>query len=199
MASPLRPLAGPAIATPTSRPPHLPYRLASSRQLRDLPKLLLSGAEADWRGQLRALRHAEHLIRAAPDELSQYAGRWPPGLGWAGLVWAGWAAIRSDACLGVSLPFAHWPPEASLLLARAVPIARALVHTKVPGWMDEEMPQQPPSGSGGAPAAGPPLTANMQRFRCGGAPASCALPGSAWLICSWLAAKAGVAAALVCL
>lgn len=43
-------------------------------QLRDLPKMLLSKAEEDWRGQLRALRHAEYLIRAAPDELEQYAG-----------------------------------------------------------------------------------------------------------------------------
>ncbi len=55
-------------------------------QLRDLPKMLLSGAEQDWRGQLRALRHAEYLIRAAPDELEQYAGgfaavrRWAAGL-----------------------------------------------------------------------------------------------------------------------
>ena len=45
-------------------------------QLRDLPKMLLSKAEEDWRGQLRALRHAEYLIRAAPDELEQYAGGW---------------------------------------------------------------------------------------------------------------------------
>lgn len=36
--------------------------------------MLLSKAEEDWRGQLRALRHAEWLIRAAPDELPQYAG-----------------------------------------------------------------------------------------------------------------------------
>ena len=49
-------------------PPHLPT------QLRDLPKMLLSKAEEDWQGQLRALRHAEYLIRAAPDELPQYAG-----------------------------------------------------------------------------------------------------------------------------
>jgi hypothetical protein len=41
---------------------------------------------------------------------------------------------------------------AALLCPAAVPLARALVHTKVPGWMDEEMPQ-----------GGPP--ANMQRFR----------------------------------
>jgi hypothetical protein len=38
--------------------------------------MLLSKAEEDWRGQLRALRHAEYLIRAAPDELEQYAGGW---------------------------------------------------------------------------------------------------------------------------
>lgn len=38
--------------------------------------MLLSKAEEDWRGQLRALRHAEYLIRAAPDELPQYAGGW---------------------------------------------------------------------------------------------------------------------------
>ncbi|KAL4458913.1 hypothetical protein ABPG75_013778 [Micractinium tetrahymenae] len=83
----------------------------SKLQLRDLPKLLLSGAEQDWRGQLRALRHAEYLIRAAPDELAQYA----------------------------------------------VSLARALIHAKVPGWMDEEMP--PPA------QGGPALSANTQRFR----------------------------------
>lgn len=36
--------------------------------------MLLGKAEADWKGQLRALRHAEYLVRAAPDELEQYAG-----------------------------------------------------------------------------------------------------------------------------
>ncbi|PSC76828.1 telomere length regulation TEL2-like protein [Micractinium conductrix] len=84
----------------------------SKLQLRDLPKMLLSKAEEDWRGQLRALRHAEYLIRAAPDELPQYA----------------------------------------------VPLARALVHTKVPGWMDEEMP-------GAGQQGGAPSSASMQRFR----------------------------------
>jgi len=52
--------------------------------------------------------------------------------------------------------------------AAAVPLARALIHTKVPGWMDEEMPQGPPE-QGGAP-----LSANMQRFRWG---------AWAWLVC----------------
>lgn len=44
-----------------------------------------------------------------------------------------------------------------LLVTRrpAVPLARALIHTKVPGWMDEEMPQAAPR------------SANAQRFRCG--------------------------------
>lgn len=49
-------------------------QLSHQPQLRDLPKMLLSKAEEDWRGQLRALRHAEWLIRASPDELPQYAG-----------------------------------------------------------------------------------------------------------------------------
>ena len=43
----------------------------------------------------------------------------------------------------------------------AVPLARALVHAKVPAWMDEEMPQQ----AEGQPGGGAPLTANMQRYR----------------------------------
>ena len=55
--------------------------LRSQLQLRDLSKMLLASAEKeqDWRGQLRALREAEVLIRAAPDELEHYsgeAGRW---------------------------------------------------------------------------------------------------------------------------
>jgi hypothetical protein len=135
--------------------------------------MLLSKAEEDWRGQLRALRHAEYLIRAAPDELEQYAG------GWAVVRWlqacralvgsaqgqqVAYVAAEAGKCCLPTLPrlggCAHTHPAvssdalacATALSPDAVPLARALVHTKVPGWMDEEMPQE-----------GPP--ANMQRFR----------------------------------
>ncbi len=50
----------------------------------------------------------------------------------------------------------HMPTP--LALGPAVPLARALIHAKVPGWMDEEMPA--------AAEGAPPLSANMQRFRC---------------------------------
>lgn len=43
-------------------------------QLRDLVSMLRNG-EKDWKGQLKALRCAEALVRAAPDELEQYGGK----------------------------------------------------------------------------------------------------------------------------
>ena len=54
--------------------------------------MLLSKAEEDWRGQLRALRQAERLIRAAPDELELYAGAMDNG--GRVLVGACWGGLR---------------------------------------------------------------------------------------------------------
>jgi hypothetical protein len=62
-------------------------------QLRDLIHML-QRADSDWKGQLQAIRSAEVLIRAAPDELPLHAE----------------------------------------------PLARALLHTRVPAWADEETP-----------------------------------------------------------
>ena len=45
----------------------------SELQLRDVISLLRN-SEKDWKGQLKALRSAEALIRAAPDELDLYGG-----------------------------------------------------------------------------------------------------------------------------
>ncbi len=42
-------------------------------QLRDVAAALRRGEGDDWKGQARALRHAEALVRAAPDELPLYA------------------------------------------------------------------------------------------------------------------------------
>lgn len=141
--------------------------------------MLLSKAEEDWRGQLRALRHAEYLIRAAPDELPAYAGDVGQGLwlssahffaSFAPRISSVWQSgtnlgqgslvrppTRTHACTVPSLCGSLFPPSAkqpSACTVPAVPLARALVHTKVPPWMDQEMPEGGPS-------------ANTQRFRCG--------------------------------
>lgn len=108
-------------AVPTSRLAAAPPRCGAplpTPQLRDLPKMLLSGAEQDWRGQLRALRHAEYLIRAAPDELEQYAGG------------GGWLA----GCVPGALPAP----------APACPCVRDLQCTPQtsPGWLWQPAPRQ---------------------------------------------------------
>jgi hypothetical protein len=150
------------------------------RQLRDLPKMLLSKAEEDWRGQLRALRHAEYLIRAAPDELAAYAGVARGGVRLSGLASSVGHLRHLTLCMSgrrcfyaacpvhlLPHPSPPTPPHTYTHLSvspllhpptdpptpPAVPLARALIHTKVPPWMDQEMPE-----------GGPP--ANMQRFRC---------------------------------
>ncbi len=146
----------------------------STLQLRDLPKALAKGDE-DWKGMLRALRHGEALIRAVPDELETYAGAALQGRPLQAMV------LLLNRSLFVFSQFltAMWfiPFFAWLFHPAAVPLARALLHARVPTWLDEELPRSS-EGAGEAPIG-------VQRFR-----AMVALLSQAsWNIRCWLISR----------
>eukprot|EP00887_Chlorella_sp_A99_P006750 scaffold3.g6750.t1 len=138
-AAPLPPLPQPPQARPTERAGSDPSK--GNLQLRDLSRMLLSQAEKDWRGQLRALRALEPLVRAAPDELEHYAGE--------GGQRRACSCAASSSTEGADT---QHPAPLCPCAPLSVPLTRAVLHSLLPKWADEEVP-----------AGLPP--AEMQRFR----------------------------------